>query len=283
MTTTDAYVYAVHVDAMFVDTTYQRDPDADPNRVKKMAKEWDRRLAGIIEVSDRGEHVNPRYAIIDGGHRWAAARLLPDPPLLVANVHETLTVADEARLFDKLNRERKRTNVFDHYRARLASGDWTITQVNRILTKHSLKADPAPREGYVGCLGTLEKVAQIDDALLDEVLELIIGIWGRRRDAFDAPIIHGLALILNHLRDEIDLERLVDALLDVMPRHLSTQAVALRDLQSGTLPVLTAIVIIGMYNKKPGRKLDVTPKTFGGVGRGGNNQPRAAADVGVAS
>lgn len=66
MTTNAAEVY---VTALAVDTA----------RARNMAKTWDRRLAGILEVSDRGEHATPRFAVVDGQHRWAAAQKL-DPP-----------------------------------------------------------------------------------------------------------------------------------------------------------------------------------------------------------
>lgn len=265
MTTAEpsVYVMALTVGEMFVDETYQR--PIDIARARKTAHVWDHRLAGVVEVSDRGELAQPRYAIIDGQHRWAAAKSLVDPPVLVANVHEGLTLAEEAALFDKLNRMRKKVNIFEHYKARLAAGDWVIGRIQLVLDKHGLRVDPAPAEGCVGCVGTLEKVADIDDALLDETLSLVIDIWGKRRDGLDAPIIHGLALILHHLRDEIDLERLVDALLDCLPRQLKTNAVALREMQSGTLPLLTAIVMMNLYNKRPGRKIEVTARTFGGA------------------
>lgn len=262
----DTYVTALPAANLFADPTYQR--PVDEARARKMAKEWDRRLAGVIEVSDRGEHAAPRYAVIDGQHRWAATLRLDDTAMIVATVHEGLTVADEAKLFDRLNRERKKVNIFEHYKARQASGDWVVTQIQRVLEKHGLKVDPAPQEGCVGCVGALEKVADIDDALLDETLGLIIDIWGRRRDGFDAPIIHGLALILHHLREQLDLARLVDTLLDVLPRQLKTQAVALREMQQGTLPVLTACTIIALYNRKPGPKISVSSRSFGGVGKG---------------
>lgn len=79
MTTTDAgvYVTAVSVDEIFADHTYQR--ELDTTRARTMATGWDRRLTGILELSDRGEHTHPRFAVLDGQHRWAAAQKL-DPP-----------------------------------------------------------------------------------------------------------------------------------------------------------------------------------------------------------
>lgn len=112
----DVYVTTLSVEDIFADYTYQRELDAP--RVKRMAAEWNRRLVGIVEVSDRGTFATPRYAVVDGQHRWAAARLLDPAPMLVVNVHEGLTVDEEAQLFDGLNRNRKQTNTWDHWKAR---------------------------------------------------------------------------------------------------------------------------------------------------------------------
>ncbi|MDQ2628393.1 MAG: hypothetical protein M3Y90_15545 [Actinomycetota bacterium] len=262
----DVYVTAISTGEVFVDDTYQR--PLDTARARKIANTWNPRLLGILEVSDRGETHSPRYAVIDGQHRWGAAQLLTPTPTLVANVHTGLSLEDEAKLFDKLNRERKQINIFERYKARLAAGDEEIVRIQRVIEKNGLRVDPAPQEACVGCVGTLEKVAAIDDALLDEALDLIISIWGRRRDGFDAPIVHGLALLLHHQRERLDIDRLVDALLDVLPRQLKVQAVALREIQRGTLPVLAAHVIVNLYNRKPGGKLALTPDAFGGIGRG---------------
>jgi hypothetical protein len=272
----DFYVAAVGVEEIFADPTYQRILDVP--RARKMAAAWDRRLAGILEVSDRGETYSPRYAVIDGQHRWAAAKFLVTPPQLVANVHEGLTIADEAVLFDKLNRQRKQTNTWDHWKARRAGGDAEVAAIEAVTEKHGLRIDPAPRDGFVGCTGALERVVKLGGTnLLDDTLSLIVGAWNTRRDGLDSPIVHGIALVLHRLRDDVDLERLANALIDVVPRQIRTQANAMREMSPGTLPVVTAIVIVGLYNKKPGRKVEVTHKTFGGTGVVNAHRARAAA------
>lgn len=263
ITSPDTYVTTVYVEELFADPTYQR--PVDTARARRMAKDWDRRLAGILEVSDRGDTHTPRYAVIDGQHRWAAAGYVNDGRALVANIHTDLSITDEAKLFDMFNRQRKQVNIWEQWRARAAAGDELVIAVNDILAKYRLKVDTAPKDGCVGCVGALERVAKIDTALLDETLGFITDVWQTRRDGLDAPIIGGLALIFDNLRDELDLERLADTLLDVLPRQLKTQAVALRDMQPGTLPVLTAVVIMGLYNKRPGRKIEVTTRTFTGA------------------
>jgi hypothetical protein len=77
-TTADTYVTAVRVEDVFADREYQR-PLNQP-RCRKMADEWSTRLVGIIEVSDRGDDHAPRYAVMDGQHRWGAAKLIDPPP-----------------------------------------------------------------------------------------------------------------------------------------------------------------------------------------------------------
>lgn len=72
------YIAALSPADIFADSTYQR--VCDVAHARRMSAGWDRRLAGIIEVSDRGPDASPRYAVIDGQHRWAAARFLADPP-----------------------------------------------------------------------------------------------------------------------------------------------------------------------------------------------------------
>lgn len=270
------YVTAVNVDEIFADSTYQRELDA--GRARAMANGWDRRLAGILELSDRGEHTRPRFAVIDGQHRWAAAQRLDPPPSLVANVHSGLTVAEEAALFDKLNRARKQTNIWDHWRARRAAADPAVLAIEAVAQKNDLVLQMAAADGCISCVAAVEKVVKLGGTtLLDETLSLIVEVWGGRRDALDAPIIHGLALVLHYLGEPIDPVRLGDCLIEVIPRQLRTQATALRDLTTGTLPTLTAIAIMSLYNKKPGRKILVSNRTFGGGARNARSAPARQA------
>ena len=94
MMTADAYVTTASVGELFVDHRYQR--PLDEARAKKMAAQWDRRMVGILDVSDRGSSASPRYAVVDGQHRFAGAALLDTPPIMVVNVHTGLSVAQEA-------------------------------------------------------------------------------------------------------------------------------------------------------------------------------------------
>lgn len=273
--TNDTYVTALPAASLFVDHAYQR--PLDMPRAKNMAKEWDPRLVGIIDVSDRGEQEDgPRYAVIDGQHRWAAAAL-NNTPTLVVNVHTGLTVAEEARLFDRLNRERRRITTWDHWNARKAAGDRTVTAIERTVTALGLTIDSAPRAGHVRCTATLEKLHKLGGTkLIHNTLTLVVDVWGRDVAGFDAPLVHGIGLVLHHLRDAVETNRLYEAMLDVVPRQLKSQALALREMTTGSQPKLVAIAIMNLYNKRPGRRILVSTRTFGESARNAHSVPRQA-------
>ena len=124
---------------------------------------------------------------------------------------------------------------------------------------------------------TLEKLASLGGtALVGETLQLILGVWDLRMDAFDAPIVHGIGLIQHHLRDSIDPERWADTLLGVVPLALKTQAAALGETLTGTAGVRMAITIMVRYNRNhrvPGKTVLVSARSFGGGARNARSRP----------
>lgn len=271
-----SFIDALCVGEMFVDETYQR--PVQLARARAMAVDWDRRLAGVIVVSDRGAAAAPRYAVIDGQHRVAGARLRDPSSLLVAIVHEGLSVADEARLFDRLNRERRRPSTWDHWRARKSSGDPAVLAIEEVVTGLGLRIDPATCEGNVRCTATLEKLAALGGTeLVASTLKLISDVWDLRVDAYDAPVVHAVGLIQHHLRDRVDPHRLTDTLMGVVPLALKTQAAALGETLTGTAGVRMAVTIMVLYNKNrrvPGRAVLVSARSFGGGSRNARSPRR---------
>lgn len=270
-----SYIQALDVHELFVDDSYQR--PLDEGRARAMAEQWDRKLAGVVEVSDRGPGSRVRYAVIDGQHRWAAAKLRVPIPVMVASVHEGLSVAQEAVLFDRLNRQRRRPSTWDHWRARKRSGDQVVMVIEAVVKQHNLFIDCAPREGNVRCTATLEKLSSLGGTeLLDATLGMLTNVWDTRLDAFDAPIVHGLGLVLHHLRGRIDMERLADTLLGSLPIQLKTMAHELAATTSGTAPVRVAIAIMVAYNRNrrvPGERILVSARSFGGGSRNARSMP----------
>jgi len=273
MSNGDAYVTAMAVSELFIDHSYQR--PLDKRRAKQMAAAWDRRMAGIIEVSERPADAAPRYAVLDGQHRVAAAALLPAAPMLVVNVHSGLSIAEEAALFDRLNRQRRAPTTWDHWVSRRTAQDPMVLRIDKAVRAVGLTIDPAPKDGNVRCTSTLEKLAALGGpSLVEETLRLVFDCWGKRLDAFDAPIVHGLGLVLHYLDDPLDRPRLWESMLDMMPRQLKTQALALRDVTHGSQAKLVALAVMALYNRRPGKKILVSSNTFGPTARNAHSSGR---------
>lgn len=264
----NAYPMALRVDEIFADTTYQR--VLDVNRARQMAASWDRRLAGVLEVSDRGEGASPRYAIVDGQHRWAAAKSLLNPPVLVANVHEGLDLADEAALFDKLNRQRKQPTVWDHWRARRAAGDELVLGIEETVARRGLRVhEQSGKDGVITCVSTLEKIAKSAGGLdlLDASLNLLHASWETQREAYDSPLVLGMALVVSAFGADRRLNAMIltSALAEMPPRRVRFQAAALRDSTPGSLGKLTALTMLNQYNKRAGAKKLYFPQRWTGA------------------
>lgn len=273
-----AYPMALNVAEIFVDHSYQR--VCDVARARTMAATWDRRLAGIVEVSDRGGSAMPRYAVIDGQHRWAAAGFLKDPPTLVANVHEGLTIADEAALFDKLNRQRKQPSPWDHWRARRAAGDNAVLAIERTAADHGFEVTDRVREGSLWCISTLEKITASAGGLdlLRSVLTVLSAAWGPQRSAYEAPIVHGLAMTLYTFADRCDADRMIAALAEIPPQRIRLQASTMRDGGTpGSLAKLAAVAIANQYNRKAVGGRLTWPANWKGVLPKAPRAPKTAA------
>lgn len=251
------YVTALRASALFADPTYQR--DVDEARVRKMAAAFDSRLLGVLEVSDRDDET---YAILDGQHRWQAAlRAHPDGDgaFLVCQVYTGLSVEDEARLFNRINTDRKALSWWDAWRSRRAGCEQKVLDIEEVLTRHQLRVHPAAEDGNIRAARALEAI--VDDFggldMLDGVLVMLTSAFRRDPAALDATMLKGMALVLGvYASDELDADRLVSQLQERTPRQIRVQAAALRDVHRGQLSRLCAAVIVDLYNAGRGRNVE---------------------------
>ena len=243
-----------------------------------MVAEFNPELLGIIDVSDRGDGT---FAIVEGQHRWAAAREAHpdrDGVHLVCLVHTGLTTTDEAHLFHQIDvRRRRALSGWDRWKARRGAGDPVVAEIEAVVTSHGLLGDPAPRDRSVAATKTLETVYELGgQQLLSNTMLILTRAYRITRDAYDGNLIHGLALILHHydLVDELNIDRLVTALEGIAPRQIKARAATLRETHRGVLPRLVAAVIVNQYNQprdagsnvcwndsRPGASTTPTPKS----------------------
>ncbi|WP_131822432.1 DUF6551 family protein [Mycobacteroides chelonae] len=247
----DVYIDAIAVADMFVDHLYQR--DLDENRAHRMSAAWDRRLAGVLDVSDRGAGTHPRYAIINGQHRWAAVMLTGAVTHLPANVHTGLTPADEAALFRDLDITTKKLTTWDRWKARRAAGDHTVNGIEDLAAQFGLKIYQC-RGYYLMCFSTLEYCYDIDPEYLARTLELVTDIWPSDPQSLKSSIIRGLFAVLQS--QELDTGRLADALSDMTPGQLHARAIDASKTRPGSFWTHVVRATVDAYNRRGRGKVD---------------------------
>lgn len=250
------YIAALRAGDLAVDHTYQR--DLDQARVRQMVEAWDPTMLGVLDISDRGPDASPRYAIINGQHRHAAA-VGADPrgkdAPLVCNVHRGLTVAEEAGLFHELDATTRRLTSWDRWHARRAAGDPVVADIERIVTAHGMKCSPGRNDGRIGAVGALEHLHNLGGPqLVARTLNVLSASYGTEWAAYQAPIVSGTGLLLHYYAD-VDLDRLDAALTKSTPQQLRAQAVAYREVAPGLLYRLVTQILINRMNGGRGPRL----------------------------
>ncbi|QKY80041.1 ParB-like nuclease domain protein [Gordonia phage Doggs] len=254
------YVSAIKVTDLFADPTYQR--DLDVNRAKSMSVRWDPRLVGVIDVSDRGDDTppnSPRYAIINGQHRWKAALFL-DPELsLVCNVHTGLSISEEAKLFKDIDERTKKISTWDRWRARRAAGDPVVLEIDRIADALGLVVTQNPGPVNIQCCAALEHIHdRFMPETLREVLELVCDVWPGDVKRFNPAILKGLGRTLFVYAGELDTGRFADCLSEITPSQLYARAHELKATgHAQGIPHLVTVAAVVAYNRTGRDKLTV--------------------------
>lgn len=242
----------VPVGNLRIEPRYQRPLDAA--RVRAMASALDDTQLGVIEVHERADG---SLLVLDGQHRARAVlEARGRDGLVLAHVVRGLSVAEEARRFLLLNKERVALSGYALWRARMAAGDDTVLSVERIVSELGLKTGQTDSEGTVRAVGALESIVKAHGVdVLRETLQVTSEAYGRSVDAFGSDLLRGVALVLDVYGDKgslaagLDVDLLAKKIAAVMPVQVVARAQALRDVKRGSVPRLVAEVIVGLYNK----------------------------------
>jgi hypothetical protein len=247
-----AYIIAAPLDVLFVDRTYQR--ELDKRRAQAMADKWDPELVGVLDVSDRGDQASPRYAVINGQHRLAAATLRDPTMQLPINVHRGLTLGQEAKLFFDIDANTRALTTWDRWYARKASGDPVVVEIERVVGECGYVIAEGSGKRAIQCCTTLEKIWQRAGAeVLAETLTLISDVWSGLQDAVNASIVDGIAWLIDYHDVDLETGRLGDAMSDFTPKQVRIRAIGLREEGTkGSMPLLVASVLTVAYNRQRG-------------------------------
>lgn len=129
-----------------VDHEYQRSLEAKASQrlISRLAQHWNWDLCQPLVVSRRQ---GGDLFVIDGQHRWEAAKLRGDIAQLPCVVVEYESAADEAASFVHLNQQRRPLSKIDLFKAAIASEDKQACAILEAIEYAELSV--APHQNYI--------------------------------------------------------------------------------------------------------------------------------------
>lgn len=256
----------VYLRDIYADSRYQR--PTDEARVRRYADEFNPDALGLPFVSEHIRGGRPKFAVIDGQHRHAAALLaFGGDQMIECEVIRGLSVEQEAKLFRERNASVKLTALIA-FLAGVTSGDEECTAINKIVESVGLKVSVVRGDRIVQGVRALQKVYRGDRGLaggknalpLKRTLMVLNDAWGPSVEAYNAELIHGLGLFMTRHGDVVDVDSLVQKLRGYPGGsvRLIGDAKGLRSINGGgMLAHAVADIITKTYNKGRRGKSDL--------------------------
>lgn len=233
-----------------VDKRYQRDVGAAGlTHINRILREFNWSRFQPIIVSARAE----RYAIIDGQHRFEAAKKHPEIRELPCYVVSAPDVAAEASIFATVNTRRLGLTPHQKFWAAHASDDEVAVAVYQVATRHGvtiLRGNPSgaiPPMAANSPLALQRALARYGKTALSTSLGLIAETHAEKESAFRAHLIVALAAIA--AGREFGRERMKRALASLDLDQLYEDARLERITAKGTLETTTERLLRAHYDK----------------------------------
>lgn len=256
----EAYLAHVPLTHMVKDEDAQR--PFDRAWARYLTENFDRRLIGILDVSERD---NGQFAVMDGWHRRHALLghgFTTAPCMVVPN----LSLAEEAAAFTGLN-TRRNVRSLDSFFARVTAGDPIASSVHAAATEAGWQPSRASGDGRITAMNSLEKLHRIADkrkqgsgfAVVKSTVSVAARAWGYAAGAANGQVLLGLGYVLAAHEDHIDTKSLTDKLAKYPggPSGVLGKAKALRESFRSTVPNCVADIVVNVYNS--GRRLHRLP------------------------
>jgi hypothetical protein len=237
----------VHERKLEIDEAYQRTLAIFVNTI---VEEFEPAMVGTLLVNHRGK----KMFVIDGQHRLVALRRLgiTDVPCVV---YQGLSRADEAKLFAKLQTERRRIRPTQRFQAEVVAKNPRALAIKKVLESVDVVMSDiggrlmAPHE--VSAVVALERIYDAHGAQrLEEVLTVARMSFPEEKGALSNDVILGISSFI--ATEKPDLDRLIRMLQQVTAWDLKARATALRQGRGvgGGSPAYMAEAIGSVYRRR---------------------------------
>lgn len=232
---------------------YQR--PVNPKEVDRLIREWDDRLFDPIIVSFR----DGKFNVVDGQHRIAALRKMNDGNgvMVKCKVYSGLTYEQEAELYYKLDKAKKRLSLSQSTNALAESGaDAEVTEVKRLVEICGFAWALGKSHGKTGEIvstrALMNAYRQLNGPAFSRMLSLMWSAWQGDPRSLTAAVISGMTLFVKTYGTELDDKAFIKRLSTVDPDEINRRGRA--DFSTNNAALRFARVILEKYNGQRGGK-----------------------------
>jgi hypothetical protein len=246
-----------------IDPSVQRAEEV--SHVNRLSREWRNEYVGVLIGSRRSDG---RVYLLDGFQRLLAVRDRQGKGdySFTVEVHNGLTIREEAEIFLAHNKGRKAVSPYAKFRVSLTAGDPVAVAINETVESLGLSVGPRSTQYAIGSVALLERIVgqmgrNIDEQklVLHWVLKTYQDVYGSTQDHWRNEILEGLAMFRKkhgdnpHLNDQ-SLKRVLSKV--TIPQLIA--AAKAKSLGSNRVSAQVAEVIEELYDRgKSTRRLVV--------------------------
>ena len=165
-------------------------------KVLDIVRSWSWMACGVLIVALR----DGIFYIVDGQHRWAAARKLLEITNLPCLVFDTVERKEEAKAFLGANTFRRPLNAVERFKGEIIAEERLAKLVAKLLQDTNRKASSSPEKGTVRCLSAMKRCATENEVVLMRIFPLVSKICKER--PINRQVLESLFYIEKHLDAE---------------------------------------------------------------------------------
>ncbi len=252
----------IDLDGLVVDHTYQRElGEKSISRINRIVSEFNWRDFQPLTVTPVDEDGN--FAIVDGQHRFEAAKRHPEVTEVPCYIITAPGVVDQAKAFVNVNKNRLGVSGPALYYAQLAAGDPDALHIAQICERSGIKIARNTKKvrktpGFTIAIHSIkDALKNFGDRPTCNALDAIMLAHPETPGTLKGKLILALAGFYFYHQDDpaFNEERMIPALERVDIKMLENSAQAYREIHGGTVRDALRMAFVKIYNDTPGHKL----------------------------
>lgn len=205
------------VNLLLIDERYQR--NLSGKHVEKLFSKFNPLLLTTLLVSDRKDGF---FYVLDGQHRRAVL-IKKRIEYADCEVWQNLTVAQEASIFEGVNRDHHIVSAYDSYKARIFIEDKLALQLQRIARDcHVIIAPFANNNMHTfTCVHTIEYVlTTYGERILWLTFDFILNVWPEHRVSRNQTFMYGVGRFLYTYGNVLERRDVLNKMQSINPQKL---------------------------------------------------------------